>query len=83
LLQLSGTGRGTYWDVYGNQVYVREPLVLDADESQVVLLQTVYEYNATHINVGDRDYITYTPWTVVLTPSCYYYKVSTRCYAAS
>jgi subtilisin family serine protease len=66
---------GTYWNAYGNQVYVREPLVLDADESQVVLLQTVYKYNATHIKVGDMVYTTYTPWPVVLTPSCYYYKV--------
>jgi subtilisin family serine protease len=66
---------GTYWDAYGNQVYVREPLVLDADESQVVLLQTVYRYNATHIKVGDRVYTTYTPWPSTLAPSCYYYKV--------
>lgn len=46
--------------------YIREPLVLDADESQVILLTSVISSN-DHIYVGGLTFITLIPYPIMIT----------------
>ncbi|MGC9107170.1 MAG: S8 family serine peptidase, partial [Infirmifilum sp.] len=65
-----------YWVGQYKGVSIIEPLVFDADESQVLLLEPVTRVNSTHIYVGGRVYTTLTPWPVYISPPCDYYRVS-------
>ncbi|MEM0464171.1 S8 family serine peptidase [Pyrobaculum sp.] len=58
-----------YWSGVYKGEEIREPLVLDADEQQVILLQGVPIINNT-IYVGGRIYTVYIPWQVSITPPC-------------
>ncbi|WP_258870610.1 S8 family serine peptidase [Pyrobaculum aerophilum] len=61
---------GTY---KGDQI--REPLVFDADQQQVLLLQEVPIINGSTIYVGGRYYNTLIPWEVYIYPPCEWYKL--------
>jgi subtilisin family serine protease len=43
---------GTYMDAYGGYTTIREPLVLDADESQVIITSPFQANSSGYINVG-------------------------------
>ncbi len=63
---------GYYIDVYGNAIRIREPLVLDADESQVILFRDFTALNG-YINTSGYFYVI-TPWLINLTaPLTSYY----------
>jgi len=64
-----------YWSGVYKGLSVREPLVFDADESQVLMMQDVYKVNSTHIYVGGRWYLTYVPYSVYAYPPCDYYRI--------
>jgi subtilisin family serine protease len=64
-----------YWSGTYKGDSIREPLVFDADQSQVLLLQPVSAVNSTHIYVGGRYYETLVPWSVYIYPPCNYYKL--------
>ncbi|MEM4975591.1 MAG: S8 family serine peptidase [Sulfolobaceae archaeon] len=65
---------GTYRTIYGTQERIREPLVLDADESQVILLQSFTPNSTGYIDVGSYNFTVLTPYpeTVHPTHSSYY-----------
>ncbi|MEM4455672.1 MAG: S8 family serine peptidase [Thermofilaceae archaeon] len=63
-------------------VSIREPLVFDADESQVLLLQDVTFYNTTHIYVGGRWYISLIPYPVGIYPAYDFYRVPSWLYGS-
>jgi hypothetical protein len=63
-----------YWSGTYKGDRIREPLVFDADQSQVLLLQPVSVVNSTHIYVGGRYYLTLVPWSVYIYPPCDYYR---------
>ncbi|MEM1890592.1 MAG: S8 family serine peptidase, partial [Pyrobaculum sp.] len=65
-----------YWSGTYKGQWIREPLVLDADQQQVLLLQDVTLYNSTHIYVGGRYYTVLIPWPVYVYPPCEFYRVS-------
>ncbi|AFA40078.1 putative protease [Pyrobaculum oguniense TE7] len=59
---------------------IREPLVLDADQQQVLLLQDVISVtngSTTFIYVGGRYYTVLVPWSVSVYPPCDYYTLPT------
>jgi len=64
-----------YWSGVYKGLSVREPLVFDADESQVLMMQDVYKVNSTHIYVGGRWYTTYVPYPLYIYPPCDYYRI--------
>jgi len=64
-----------YWSGTYKGDSIREPLVFDADGSQVLLLGPVTLVNATHIYVGGRLYTTLIPWPVSAYPPCDYYVI--------
>jgi subtilisin family serine protease len=64
-----------YWSGTYKGDSIREPLVFDADQSQVLLLQPVRAVNSTHIYVGGRYYETLAPWRLYIYPPCNYYKL--------
>ena len=66
-----------YWTGTYKGIPIREPLALDADESQVLLLQEVSLYNSTHIYVGGKYYTTLQPWPVDIYPPYDYYRIPT------
>ncbi|MCR8501651.1 MAG: S8 family serine peptidase [Candidatus Korarchaeota archaeon] len=61
---------------------IREPLVFDADQSQVLLLQDVTFYNTTHVYVGGRIYATLIPYPVYVYPVYDYYRVPSWLYGS-
>ncbi|MEM4619850.1 MAG: hypothetical protein QW607_06510, partial [Desulfurococcaceae archaeon] len=63
-------------------VSIREPLVFDADESQVLLLQDVTFYNTTHIYVGGRWYTSLIPYPVGIYPAYDFYRVPSWLYGS-
>ncbi|MEM3889686.1 MAG: S8 family serine peptidase [Fervidicoccaceae archaeon] len=65
---------GTYRTIYGTQESIREPLVLDADESQVILLQSFTPNSTGYIYVGSDYFVVLDPYyeTVYPTHSSYY-----------
>jgi subtilisin family serine protease len=64
-----------YWTGTYKGDSIREPLVFDADQSQVLLLQPVSLVNSTHIHVGGRNYETLLPWSIYIYPPCDYYRI--------
>jgi len=64
-----------YWSGSYKGESVREPLVFDADQSQVLLLQPVAKINSTYIYVGGRTYTTLIPLPVQIYPPCDVYRV--------
>jgi len=69
-----------YWSGTYKGDSIREPLVFDADEAQVLLLQPVSAVNSTHIYVGGRAYETLVPWDVYIYPPCDYYRIPSFVY---
>lgn len=66
---------GSYRTVYGTTSNIREPMVLDADESQVILTQS-FEANSTgYINVSSASFTVLDPFKETVTPSYPYYYV--------
>jgi len=65
---------GTYRTVYGTSASIREPLVLDADESQVILTQSFTADSSGYIYVGDADFTVLDPYyeAVPATYTSYY-----------
>ncbi|MEM2372753.1 MAG: S8 family serine peptidase [Thermofilaceae archaeon] len=61
---------------------IREPLVFDADQSQVLLLQDVTFYNTTHVYVGGRIYTVLIPYPVYVYPVYDYYRVPSWLYGS-
>jgi len=70
-----------YWSGSYKGASIREPLVFDADESQLIMLQDVYAVNSTHIYVGGRYYVTYDPFENWIYPVCEYYKIPSSLYS--
>jgi subtilisin family serine protease len=70
-----------YWTGTYKGDSIREPLVFDADQSQVLLLQQVSAVNSTHIYVGGRFYRTLVPWSVYIYPPCDYYRIPSYVYS--
>ncbi|MGC8988008.1 S8 family serine peptidase [Infirmifilum sp.] len=69
-----------YWSGTYKGESIREPLVMDADESQVLILQEVTLVNSTHVYVGGRMYTTLTPWPVEIYPPYDYYRIPSYVY---
>jgi subtilisin family serine protease len=74
------TGSLVYWSGTYKGESIREPLVFDADGSQVLLLQDVFMVNSTHVYVGGRTYTVLTPWPVYVYPPYDYYRVPSWVY---
>lgn len=67
-----------YWQGTYKGDTIREPLVLDADEQQVLLLQDVTPVvngSTAFVYVGGRYYNVLTPWLVSVYPPCDYYYI--------
>ncbi|MDK6027833.1 S8 family serine peptidase [Ignisphaera sp. 4213-co] len=60
---------GTYRTIYGTSASIREPLVLDADESQVILTNSFQANISGYINVGQNYFIVLIPYFMIVQPS--------------
>lgn len=69
-----------YWSGTYKGEWVVEPLVFDADESQVLLFQDVQLVNSTHVYVGGKSYTTLIPWPVDIYPPYDYYRIPLSVY---
>ncbi|MGC9091201.1 MAG: S8 family serine peptidase [Fervidicoccaceae archaeon] len=66
---------GTYRTIYGTNASVREPLVLDADESQVILTDSFQADSSGYINVGQNYFVVLDPYYETVPPSYSSYYV--------